>query len=1355
MKKIWKRILAAALCLAVAITGISVSDFGDTALAGNQGTISLTEGEVGYNKSTGFFLVSYTGIPSDYQNGIDFMDETFLAKYVTFEGGMTAEDVLTDKMFAGLATNTLFQVRWAEGTKSLKKGWKFTISKDAVIPYYTTGNETAYVGLDAEYTFEVKEGNAENDNCILVQKYKVATFTMDTSNPLANGLQDVQGQGTNINLIGADLKDYKQTYQYVHEDASYAEYIDFNGIKYSTLKDLGLKLRYIFDGGAKVMQIETWGQLRSKLQKGDQIIFKKGLPLYYQGTDGMKHKAVLEETYIFECVTPNADHNQVLAGVKYTGKKNGYGLATEEYNTFPQGEEVCINANFDADSTGQIATNTYQSVNLLGEYVANKYLDLAGYSVKEAREMGMEIRFIPTANVLQFAFGQEAVKKLEEGDVLLLKAGLPIVYENGTYVADSATLKESYRFIITKKEGTTLTIQSELTDSYALSGTVSDQKEEVGNYYYDLLFAEEMFADAKAEFQGTFDNVDSLLKEYVQVSGKSYQDLKNGQYELRRYNLPGVYVGLRLYCNAGKFDLKSNDTVIFKKGLPISYTTKANKKKTVTLDQDYGFRFNGTGFVYDSTISSGMPEEPVAPSTKIFALDTPQVSTWEEYPGQVTNIAVTGAPFNGTSGFYQNLTEETGDFLSFENCENAEVVKANTTLMLTVASAEVQVVQVKFNQTANSALQVGDRILLKKGLPVRTAAAADATQATLEDTYALRIVALEGQTVTVQVELTGTYQLTDVFYHAESYMDVRFASDKDLSDAVSFEDAKLPVEIRNTYLEIADHSKEDLQAQGYDMSVFAVPALRGIRISFTEFDLKANDILLLKKGLPITYTTTEGKCKTVYLDKTYGYVKNDQTAFVYDASITEIVKPTYLNFGLVNEILSFVDGDQITKFNIGIKEGIIASQDVMVSLLEDEATEPYVAVEGYTTQQLKNAGVVFRFYPKAGVIQMDPGHGKKLSDFTKVTFKKGMTISYYDAGPKKATLTEEYQYQIVDHLNGTYTLERTGIEIPVEAFDILLSGTGSTFVEAGATKVNLPLEGGSIPTNGYVAVNVMADAAARDYVSIPGYTTKQLIDKGFQMVYIPSAGFMQLVLGQVQLKSGMEIVFKKGMPITYMDGNDKKCATLKQNCYYKVTKENGVFVMTKIHDFQVKITVDGVVKVSGSYKEGTKLDLSKYANKKKGKVMSIQVNGTPMQNQTFVVTEPANIVIRNRSDICIVVFKDGKTTVCVKEYQVNTKSVKLPYAPDQDGYDDTWEAFELVNGVVTVQAVHTKKQTEPTISLKGVSQTDVSETPKEEEVTTSPKTGDTGAASWPLLAGAIAIALAMAAVWKKRHLARD
>ena len=1206
MRKLGKRIFAIICCIAVVFTGISVENLKNNGVqaadATPKSTISLSTGEYGFKRKSaggaGHVNMDFTGVASNYSsNGQNFMSKEFSDKYITYGGGMTYEDLVEGLVSFYIATNSILQLNWESRTTTFNSGWSFTIAKGALLPY--NGLSGDCMALDREYTFVFSEGNAANDNLIQVTGYHTTTFSLGKLSLWGNGTGSATSQ---FDFADSNVANFSTIYKEIHEDLSYADFIQFTNYAYSELPAKGIVMKYILDGGSRCLQITNWGSLRQDMKQGDRITFKKGLPIYYVGINGQNYKATLDATYVYECQGSNSDNTQTFLGAKLDNNTE-YGLVTrsDDYTTGAQSSanpEQYFNIDFDANSTNKIVHNVNTSV--LNDVTASEYIQIAGYTIQEAKDMGVALRFIPNANVIQVGFGEAAVDALEVGDLIYLKKGMTVIYNmNGTLCG--ATLDANYCLEITGNNGTNLSVRVRLSDTYSLvAGTIGQSGPEGGYKYYGVAIEPDEFENAIERGQGTYDDV--IMKEYVSLSKHDADDLIADGSKLRWYRyLPDVFQGLRLYSNLSFAD---GEIMFFKEGLPVAYVTPSGKLAETRLDKNYGFVYNASAknFTYDASLELDDGKEA---TVEHFGLDTNSIPSYAEGGNQVINVPITGAPFTYVD-YYQVALQQTGaaQFIDDSVCENAN-------MLFILANADVQVIQIQLTPDMVSELEVGDRILLKKDMPVAYSVANPEAVATLDDDYAIRVIEKNGDAVTVQVELTGTYSVANVFYHGSAYMDIFYGSSTDLNDAVDFQGMALGTATLEKYFEISEQSLADLTDKGYRMEAYAIPALRGIRVWYDEFDLKEGDILLLKKGLPITYTTTSGKTKTVYLDDTYGYIKNAETAFVYDAEVKEIKDPVINNIGLA-----------------------------------------------------------------------------------------------YEAG---------------------------------------------FFTENNSMKVNITFEDGALPTTKYLCPNIMSDKKVQPYIQIGEYTTQELLDGGLEILFIPSAGVFQGITGNVVIEEGMEIVFKKGLTISYYDNGSQK-AVLKDDYHYAVLEENDTIVIRRISYYNVSILVDGTEVANDRFREGTEIDLEQYRNTSKGKVMSIKVNDESIAGTAYVVSEDAQIMIENRADICVVMFRDKGQVCAIREYLLTDKKPALPYAPDMDGYDDSWEAFKLVNGVVYVDAIHTPKQTHPVVKLTGVA-VETSDDAKEDvagDGHTSPVTGDGVNAVGYMVAFVVAMWMAVLTIRKHR-----
>ena len=301
--KTWKqRLIAALCCVVLLVTGLYVTEPQNAEAAEATSTMSITAKDAGFKLvsagGTGEMNMSYTGVASDYNaSGANFLDNTFIANYITFGGGMTAADLLDGLTTFYVATDKILQFKWAARTTAFTPGWSFTIAKGALLPYRTTSG-TSYMALDKEYTFKFAAGNATYTNVMNISSMNITTFSMPTGQ--VHGAGKSATSATLFNITGTDITNSSITtkYTYLQTDAQYAEYIDFNGTAFSTLADKSVKIQTIFDGNTKCIRVETWGDLRTDFKVGYQVVFREGMPIYYTDSNGNAWKALLDGTYV-------------------------------------------------------------------------------------------------------------------------------------------------------------------------------------------------------------------------------------------------------------------------------------------------------------------------------------------------------------------------------------------------------------------------------------------------------------------------------------------------------------------------------------------------------------------------------------------------------------------------------------------------------------------------------------------------------------------------------------------------------------------------------------------------------------------------------------------------------------------------------------------------------------------------------------------------------------------------------------------------------------------------------------------------------------------------------------------------
>lgn len=605
-----KRILAVLCAIAMIVTSVSISNPQGKDVKAATGAISIDtasiNGILGYkseaNGGTGYLNIPYTGVASDYaSNSQNFLDAVFIEQYITFGGGMTAADLLDGMHSFYVATNSIIQFNWSNRTTPFNEGWSFTIAKGTPLPYVSTTG-TGYMPLDKDYTFKVLSGNADYDCIFSIKGISTTTFSLGRLSLWGNTLSG----STQIPFEDNNVANYNTTYSYIHADGAYEDYIRITGVDYCDYEAESIKIRYVLDGSARCIQIEDWGSLREKMGKGDQIIFYEGLPIYYKDTAGNEWKATLDATYVYECQGSNSENTQVFYGINLSGAAE-YGIATSAsaVSTGAQSDtnpEQFRNISFDSASNGKITHDV--NVNILEDTVATDYVEISGHTVEEAVELGLALRFIPSANVLQIGFSEAMVDALEVGDTIWVKKGMPIVYlYDGTLQA--AVIDSDYLFTITANDGTKLSLTYTVAGTYSLKGVTRGPISESGYQYWGLDIAADAFADATSRGEGKYEF--DKIQDFVEFSGHSANDALTDGTHVRWYTYDAsVYQGLRLYSN---LEFVSDEVVMLNKGLPISYKTTSGKDKVATLDKDYGFVFNGTKLVYDASLGNEEKED--------------------------------------------------------------------------------------------------------------------------------------------------------------------------------------------------------------------------------------------------------------------------------------------------------------------------------------------------------------------------------------------------------------------------------------------------------------------------------------------------------------------------------------------------------------------------------------------------------------------------------------------------------------------------------------------------------------------------------------------------------------------------
>ncbi len=835
-----------------------------------------------------------TGAETSYNNRLDSakLQTLYDNGNLTVSGNLTIEDLKANFYGFVLATATAYQLNWSASggrTEAFPDG-SFTLKQGTELPIIVSGSNVN-VALDATYTFTFSAGpNADIWNTVHISKVyeqEVTASIQDSRmNLWGNGLSNAS---TNIAF---DEPTKPTSYTAVHgvsisEDV-YNQYVHFAGLTYEEFRNAGADIKFFLNSALFGIQI-VWGDLNDgadtvKLQTGDNIIFKKGFPVTYTG-DGYKYTASLDADYVFQVVGKNAQNDQTFRGMKYESAGITYNVTLGTRNNNADGT---VNIGITFASGAHDANANYD--NQFACSIAEEYVEFSNGSFDDAVAAGIGLKYIGNSNVIQLVYPTQSTDILAVGEAVILKDGMPLYYDNGTTLS-AISLVGNY-YIERTASGVKMstyggTFNLNTTTSYK---TYDENVGGVAHQYARLDYMSGNFADM-SNGQLTVTTTNPSAVDYISVNGVTGDALLNKGYFLNTYKPANTF--LRLYAPNGTFPTTVGSTIILKQGLPFTYTTTESVSKTVILDKDYGYTFNGTNWVYDATIT--WPEEPEEPAGLVYGLTTnPGASNnGVEGPGTFFQSSITGdqVTYPGSGQPWGDVTAaDLNRYVDFSHCANAETVKAGTTVRLVIASATTRLLRVFFNDTALAALQNGDYITLKQNMPI-TLSTGEVTL--LDRDYEVGIVSTNPVKVSYTIPagdfaMNGShgYVITKETpnFLSFTYASGSFANKIDDRETINFSNVQSHIEVQNK-------TAAELSANGWYFRLLSESKEAAqLRLCYNTLGMADGDIILLKKGLPITYTDTDGNYRTAHLDKTYGYTLSG-TNLLYDAGLTAIPVP--------------------------------------------------------------------------------------------------------------------------------------------------------------------------------------------------------------------------------------------------------------------------------------------------------------------------------------------------------------------------------------------------------------------------------------------------------------------------------
>lgn len=400
------------------------------------------------------------------------------------------------------------------------------------------------------------------------------------------------------------------------------------------------------------------------------------------------------------------------------------------------------------------------------------------------------------------------------------------------------------------------------------------------------------FADSNvANYQSTYTYIheDESYKDYIRITGVDFEEYVAESIKIR-YVMAGSERCIQIEdWGTLRTKMGQGDQLIFYEGLPIYYVDVDGNEWKATLDATYVYECLGSN-TENTQIFRGVnlaDAQEYGLTTSASAKTTiPQSDT---DPEQYHNINFDNASSGTIShNIYVSVLGDTiaRDYVSVSGCTVDEAVEKGLVFRFIPGA---NVFQVGFSEVLVDTLEVGDTILLKKGMSVVYLYDGELCAAKLDSDYIFTITANNGTQLSLTYTVAGTYSLKGVAHSpvvegGYKYWGLDIAADA-FGDAASRGEGQYTFDKIQDYVELSGHTVNDALTDGSCVRWYTYEAnvYQGIRL-YSNLNFTVGEVLMVKKGLPIHYNTKAGKNKTATLNRDYGFVF-DGNRFIYDASL--------------------------------------------------------------------------------------------------------------------------------------------------------------------------------------------------------------------------------------------------------------------------------------------------------------------------------------------------------------------------------------------------------------------------------------------------------------------------------------
>ncbi len=932
----------------IAITATGTSFSIDTTYNYNYINVT-TEALPNYSASSGLFTI----------------DETYIAEWMELEG-MTATDVTSGLRSARHVIANTIQFTYDMRDAGWPEGASLTWKKGAPLYYVDANNNMACVTLDEEYKLSVVANTQATDKHHSISIEKI--YIPEQAGEIAIGATEV---GFNIasgyDYINITLAEAVSNYQsgIALDVAESVEdgWIQFgNGATYEQLTTgmTGVKLET-----TQIIQFLYQPNLASGLvfPEGGTITFKKGMPWYYNDTNGGVSYVTLDEDYIFKAYNnPTVTQHQSFLIEKsyvpeYKGKVSilstnvGFTIDTQYNYNF-------INVVIDT------VPDWSSSINDDFGYIDKDY-ETAGHLVFENSTVqteyytGLRQTRLETNNIIQFQYDTRE-SGFTQNLWFALAEGLPLYYNDTNGGISYVVLDKNYMFTAVAPNDATEHNRINITsvDEIPAEATFTMTTEYLSSFW-ETIGGEQyrykhnaVYTSTKAAADTT--SVSNILDgtgdagntiDYVDIFGMDADILKNLGISIIFYPEATTF---QIVWDATVFDwIEKGMILTLKEGMPVYYANG----DVMTLSEGISYQVTtvtqptetGNGSIIMQKYEAPLPAKKYALSTDVFGTGStgqtglyilnPETGAKDVLSDSAGNV---GAWLGGSEAPYDyGVASKWVDFMGF----TAEEMEAHQVQFLLINNGEVQVLQIRWG-TSLDVMGIGSQITFKEGMPFTYTNANGKQQVVeLDKDYTFEVTGSNDGNKCVysyfNTENSGEWALkygTTFEVHTDGdistfpyYNNINLSDSTLLNDDTAMRENVSDGDLMR-YLEFGDIDPADYAALGIEAIVIidgdtkvvqfqwgcpttnTITDDEGNTVSTTDL-IKDGDKIVFKAGMSVTTAVDSGATQRYVLDRNYSFTIETHTTGANGFRISGVVEDEK------NIVPGDVDGDYLQNQN--------------------------------------------------------------------------------------------------------------------------------------------------------------------------------------------------------------------------------------------------------------------------------------------------------------------------------------------------------------------------------------------------------------------------------------------------------